>query len=203
VKLKLIKVLRTLLENNKYNIAKIENRIMIYWEDNSSYPEDYIEISQNNNSLYNVLEVHRNDKKNIVENVDEKVAISIAVIICNRLFQPTSNDISITRKLRQLVESGDIVLADNLLKQHLEDSVYLLELEDINRVSLIVNKDKADVKFHGRTIVKNAKLSRGYVVLYNYAKHLMEFNSIYVQIKKVVGYTAKKVYMENIYLFGE
>ena len=98
--------------------------------------ENYIEIEENNN-VFNVLEVHRADKVLRKQTDKKNKAIILAVVLFKKIFDNVSD------------------------------------------------RNVAHVVFNGRYIVKDATISRTYVVLYNYCRNLQEIRKFFRDNKKI------------------
>jgi len=201
VKLKLISELKKMLNRTEYKIDEINDKIIINYGSAYLSPEDYIEIKIYHN-IYEVCEIHKDIRKIGVKTDKKNDAIVFAIILCKRLYESNAADKIIAKKIRQFVDEGNVSAAKELLKENLFEDKYSLEYEIDGKICLIQQENKAYVKFHGKNLVENAKISRGFVALYNYSRNLMEISAIYNMLKLNYDFSYEQKEVEDIYIFG-
>lgn len=192
--------LKEILGDPKYNIKQFDDRIIIDYGENY-YPEDCIEIKINE-SDYEVREVHRDRVTIGVKTNKEDDAIVFGIVLCKRLFESNNRDVKIISSLLELVKNNNIDDAVQLLKDNLIENKYSLTYEYRDKICLIKHDNKCDIMFHGKKIVENSELSRGFAVLYNYTRNLMEIDKIYSVLKNNFNFTYEQQELEDIYIFG-
>lgn len=200
MKLRLISELKRILNKTEYKMKEVNDKVVVYYGDKHLYPEDYIEIELYEN-YYIVCEIHRDIKKIGVKTDKKTDAIVFAIVLCKRLYESDTGDKKVVRNVRQLVDEGNMNAAKELLKDNLVQDKYSIVLEE-DKICLIQQGDKVNVRFHGKNLVENAKLSRGYVALYNYARNLMEISLIYDMVKINFDFSYGRNELEDIYIFG-
>ncbi|GKX28614.1 hypothetical protein SH1V18_10940 [Vallitalea longa] len=197
----MINELREILNKPEYDIRKVNDRIMICYGNSNFYPEDYIEIKIYEND-YEVCEIHKDITRTGVRTNKKDDVIVLTIVLCKRLYESDGGDIKIARTIRKLVNEEKIKEGIVLLKENLTEDNYSLTSEEKDKVCLIINENKCNVKFHGKNLVENAKLSRGFVALYNYSRSLMEITAIYNLLSLNFNFSYEKKELEDIYIFG-
>lgn len=163
---KLVNIIRVLLQGVKYDRRETDSTIVLY----DGYPEDYILIEKAPGAdRFMVFEVHRNDKRFRAEGEQEEAAVFAAVLYkrwCDEIDRVKA------KTLRDYVNSGEEEKALALIREWFDERCYTIGTEDPARISFLPSGDLADVKFGGEFIVQGASLARAYVVLYNYCEKL-------------------------------
>jgi len=202
VRLKLINLVKKFLINQDYHFVEDNSFVRVFYGKNNVYPEDYILFGKQGVTS-EVFEVHRDEKKEILKSNDENFAIMTVVIICKRTFEAPNSEASITREIRNEVAHGNIGRANQILNENLNSNIFSILKEKFDRISLLRKGNETDIKFQNKYITENANLSRGYVVVYNYAKRLMEFEKIYSQLKDEFNVKGEYKKLANLYIFGK
>lgn len=198
----MINLIKKFLINEEYHFVEDERSVQVFYGKDSVYPEDYILLRKQEVNI-EVLEVHRNEKKEIVISNDENFAIMTTVIICKRIFEAPNNEVSITREIRNEVTKGNTGSANQMLYKNLNANLFSINKEEFYKVSLVRKENESDIKFQGKYIIENANLSRGYVALYNYTKQLMEFEKIYNKLKAEFNPQNEYKKLAGLYIFGK
>jgi len=177
-RLKLIDKIKSLLKDENINVTKKDNQIVIFKRTSNSYPEDYIDIEKmKKENKYIVYEVHRDEKKIIIQ-ADEEEALIYAVIKFKKIFDDFPTQIR-ARSIRNDIEEGKEKEAIEKIIMWFDSSVYSIGNEVEGKISLIYSGDCVDVKFCGEYIVKNVSKARGYAVFYNFCEKLKYIYSYY------------------------
>ncbi len=77
-----------------------------------------------------------------------------------------------------------------------------LELTDFSKISLIINGEKADVKFRNEYLVQDINLVRAYGVLYNYCKKLENIREWYGKLHEDSLGNVSRDEVEMLYILG-
>lgn len=195
-------MVKKFLINEEYHFVEDESFVQVFYGKDNVYPEDYILLRKQEINI-EVLEVHRNEKKEILKSTDENFAIMTTVIMCKRIFEAPNNEVSITREIRNEVTKENIDRANQILYKNLNADLFSIIKEEFDKVSLLMKGSKSDIKFQDKYITENANLSRGYVVLYNYTKRLMEFEKIYNKLKDEFNVQNQYKKLAGLYIFGK
>lgn len=197
----MINILHKLLQNDKYIIKNLSEKIILYVNSEHNYPEDYIEIKKADNK-YIIAEVHR-DIYQIKYNTDDYTnAIVVAVILCKRLFDDIADRI-MAETIRDYLKSGNEEKAKNYIIDRFGGQIFSIDSEDDKKISMIKSGDKADIKFAGTYLVEDASLSRAYVALYNYCNKLVYISDFYNDIKEEIGCKLGKDSIQKLYILGK
>ncbi|WP_017472971.1 hypothetical protein [Amphibacillus jilinensis] len=203
----MIEKFQKILDSNKYSIIEKDNSIKIHPVDNNLViPDQHVNI-QEYDSKYFIFLVSRNEKKQVAEiNVkDIDFSIAIAIVICKSNFEQPCQDLAFIRKIRELIKNNEIDNVEKLFKQEINNDFFSIENHKENNINLYRNGDRASVYYNKDYIVKEVKLSRAYVVLYNYVKLLEEFEPIYKELTNYLRVNKNNDYFElrKYYVFGE
>ncbi len=197
----MINILHKVLQNKKYIIKDLKERIILYVNSEHNYPEDYIEIKKEENT-YMIIEVHR-DIHQIKYNTDDyKDAIVVAVILCKRLFDDIA-DRSMAETIRGYLKSGNEEKAKKYIINMFGEQIFSIGSEDDKKISMMKFGDKANVKFAGTYLVEDASLSRAYVALYNYCNKLAYISDYYNDIKEQIEFKLSKYSIQKLYILGK
>lgn len=189
------------LQNENYRFIEEENLIQIFYGIGCKYPEDYIIIKKCEDYI-ELLEVHRDEEKIIIKSNDENFVIITVIVLCKRIFEAPSNDAIVVRELRSEVSNGNIERANKILDENLNSNFFSINEENTGKIIMLNCGEKVHIKFQDKFIVENAILSRGYVVLYNYAKLLMEFEKIFKQLSEEFNTQNKYQNLATLYIIG-
>lgn len=184
----MIDKIKDILDNTKYSILNNENGIEIYTIKNKVIVQDkYIRIvtSDCNFVLY---VISRDIAQKVAESLDENFTIGITIVLCKKYFEHPQIDNIFARELRTTVDKGNFDIANQMLEKKCNNKYYsLYELEE-GKVCLFNRNGNICVLYkYGmveKEIVQNAQLSRAYVVVFNYATLLENYDYIYKTILK-------------------
>ena len=196
----MISLLKQILQIDNCKIREADNKILIF-EANALYPEDYIEVSCQKESIV-VSEVHRADSKVIIDTSVNEKAVIYACVLCMRLFETLSKD-DRADELKKNVKNNEIYYANAFLKSIFSSNTYTIGVEDVFKISLIANAEKADVKYRNEYLAKDAGLVRAYGVLYNYSKELEYIRDWYKKNSKDKLKDIEVDEVESLYILGK
>lgn len=198
----MIHTIQILLQGEDYSLKELNGRIVLFGGNSTIYPEEYIEIeNQISNDKFIVAEVHRNVKQIKKETGKREEAAIYAVIIYKRLYDNIVNRMK-ARDIREYLNRGEEEKALNCIVDCFDNSIYSIDYEDRMKISLIYVGDKADVKFGGEYLAENVRLSRGYVVFYNYCEKLQYISSYYNEIQEKINFDMSHEKVFRLYIFG-
>ena len=149
-----------------------------------------------------ISEVHRADSKVIIETSVKENAIIYASVLCMRLFEPLYRDVRVDQ-LKTYVKNNEIYQANAFLESIFSNNTYAVGGEDVLKISLISNENKADVKYRNEYLAQNASIVRAYGVLYNYSKKLEYIRGWYEKINKANLKNIKVDEIESLYILGQ
>ena len=195
----MINIVQVLLQDEKYHLQAFDKKIIIYKANLNVYPEDYIEIEKATEiDKFIVSEVHRDEKQFKIETEKEEACIC-AVVIYKKLYDSIVDRVK-GRCIRNYVNSGEEEKALDCIRGWFDNSVYSIDIEDSQRISLIQSGDKVDVNFGGEYLVENVPKDRGYVVLYNYCEKLRNITLFCNEIQKRVSCTVNREKIIKMYI---
>lgn len=169
-----------------YSIVQGEEIVEIFHiENNMEEQEKYFTIEKTN-SHYSIHMVSRGKKRLLMESEDERYIIACLVVLCFKNFEHPNNDPKTIRQIRTLAESGDEAGAEEIIAQSIGRQFYSINQELHNKVNLLYEGSATTVKYEEIVLIEKAKISRGYVALYNYANLLMHFQVIFEYINQVI-----------------
>ena len=170
----------SLLNDKECVIKNIRDKIILY-NCKQIYPEDHIEIKKANvNNKYDVLDVHRDEKKLVIE-ADIETAIIYAAVLYKKAYDPM--DESKRKYICTYAEKNKFDEVICSIRLWFSDDIYSIGIEDIKKISILNNNENIDVKFGGKYIVKNVSKISGYIVFYNYCEQLRNIKLFYEKIK--------------------
>lgn len=199
----MIKIISTLLQNEKFNIAEQGDTTILYETGLVNYPEDCVQIEHRPAAgKFVVSEVHRDIKQEKIETEKEDEAGIYAVVLYKRLYDEIV-DRTKAIDIRNCLDAGDERKALDSIINRFDTSLFSIDIEDKLKISLIHTENNVDVKFGGEYIAKNATLSRGYVVLYNYCEKLKHICSFYDEVCKKINSTINRETILKMYILGK
>lgn len=172
-----------ILDSDKYKILNRENGIKVYnIQDGMTFQEKFYTLINVNDSIA-IYEVSRDIEKEIGIFKDYKFAIGVLIVLCCKKFERPSENNEIIRKLRGYAEENNIELSCQILKKECDEKFYSIFSFKENAICLIKENDTYNIYYKSKTdekiIISATKLSRAFVVTYNYAKMLKYYDSIY------------------------
>lgn len=198
----MINIISALLQDEKYNLIRHDNKILLYRENLEHYPEDYIQIeSEPINCNFIVSEVHRDTKQVKFETEKAEDANIYAVVLYKRWHDNIVNKTKV-RDIRNYIDAGEEKKALGEIISSFGDSLFCVDREDDFKISLIHTGDKVDIMFGGEYIVEKVTLSRGYVVFYNYCEKLRYICEFYDKICKRINCTINRETILKVYILG-
>lgn len=202
-RLGLIHLIRVLLQDHEYNVKELEGKLVLFKGGSNIYPEDFIEIDRGGAiRKFTVYEVHRDVKQMKLQTEEEEEAFICAIILYKKVYDDIV-DRKKARNIRNYVNTGEDEKALNYSIEGIADSLYAIGYEDNLKISFIKSNDKVDVKFEGEYLAKNASLSRGYVVLYNYCEKLQYISSFYDEIQNQLECKIDREKVLKWYILGK
>lgn len=175
-----------------YSIRQIESGIEVYHLENKVISQEKYILLQKEIDAYTVILVTRGERRIIYKGVNEDFAIAYIIILCKKYFEHPETDTLSIRELRNLVDDNKIDEVYKILNEKLNKKYYLIDSQKDRKICLFIKGDKAYVQYNMLEIIADAKLSRGYVVLYNYSRLLEFFDVLYYQL-------GEKLNIENGY----
>jgi len=202
----LISILKDILDSSIYSILNIEYGIEIYYiESDMILQEKYIRIKNVDNKFV-LYVVSRNDIKEIVASEDKILIVLISIVLCKKYFQHPQSDNSFIRELRMIVDAKNINQAKEMLKYKCNEMYYSIFEKEEKKICLLNKNGKISVVYKNgnfeKAIVEDAKLSRAFVVIYNYATLCETFDYIYNnELKKIEKESIDYYKLLEYYLF--
>ena len=182
----MINIVRNILDEKNYKIINSGNSIDVYPIVNGIVEQEvYITMKQDFNS-YQIFVVHRDEKKIIKKTDNFNKALSIVVVLCKKYFEHPKSNNNVIREIRKLASEGDFEKINTIFKNKLDSNSFSLSKVIDNKISLKRKEDMVDIVFKGEYIANNVKISRGYVILFNYANLLMCFNELFSELSKLL-----------------
>lgn len=197
----MINIIQLLLQNEKFEVLKDGDRIILSRSNLCGYPEVYIEIEKIHDK-FAVSEVHRDTKQIRIETEEENEANIYAVILYKRLYDEIIDKVR-ARSIRRYLDAGEEKKALDCIAGDFDDALFSIDSEDKQKISLIHSSGGIDVKFGGEYLAENATLSRGYVVLYNYCEKLRYISSFYDEMCQQSDYTINRESTIKMYILGK
>lgn len=172
-----------ILDSDKYKIFNIENGIELHnVEKGSIFGEIFYKLIYVNDSIL-IYEVSRGNEKLIGTFKEEKFAVGVLVVLCCKNYENLKQDNEILERLRGYAKENNIDLCLEILKKECGEKSYSVFSFKENAICLINENDTYNIYYKSKTdekmIVSGARLSRAFVVTYNYAKMLKYYDSIY------------------------
>lgn len=156
-------------------------------------PETYLGMKYDIEQ-YQVFIKSKNDLK-IIKNCQKKdEAIALLILLNKKYFERPQIDVAISRRLRELINDKKFVDAECILEQYLHGYYSINQLKDNEICLLKDNNGLVNIIFNGDIIISSARLSRGYVALFNYSYLLMFFDKLFKEIDKTLD--IKELYHE-------
>lgn len=189
------------MQDEKYNLVKYENKVVLSKKNLTGYPENYIEV-ENVLDKFIVSEVHRDTKQVKIETGEEEEANIYAIIFYKRLYDDVGDKLKL-RNIRRYLDDGEEKKVLDCIASDFDSSLFSIDNEDDFKISLLHSGNGVDVKFGGEYLAENATLSRGYVVLYNYCEKLRYISSYYDQMCEKLDYILNRELIIRMYILGE
>ena len=165
-------------------------------------PENYI-LVQNFGDCFKIYDVSRNDKYLRVQDTSEDFIICCIILLCKNCRGENFNETFVRKELRNFANKKQFDKVCEFISNKVDTQYFVINKEDFAKVSMIIKEDVASIKYQNIYISKDDPLRIAYVVLYNYAKKLMEFNLEFQTLS--LKYDIKDKYDElaRLYLFGQ
>lgn len=196
----MINIVCNILDEKNYKIINSGNSIDVYPIVNGVVEQEvYITMKQDFNS-YQIFVVHRDEKKVIKKTDNFNKALSIVVVLCKKYFEHPKSDNNVIREIRKLASEGDFEKINTIFKNKLDSNSFSLSKVIDNKISLKRKEDMVDIVFQGEYIANNVKISRGYVILFNYANLLMCFNEIFSELSKLLEINNEYEMLSKLYI---
>lgn len=196
----MINIVRNILDEKNYKIINSGNSIDVYPIVNGIVEQEvYITMKQDFNS-YQIFVVHRDEKKIIKKMDNFNKALSIVVVLCKKYFEHPKSNNNVIREIRKLASEGDFEKINTIFKNKLDSNSFSLSKVIDNKISLKRKEDMVDIVFKGEYIANNVKISRGYVILFNYANLLMCFNELFSELSKLLEINNEYEMLSKLYI---
>lgn len=196
----MINIVRNILDEKNYKIINSGNSIDVYPIVNGIVEQEvYITMKQDFNS-YQIFVVHRDEKKIIKKTDNFNKALSIVVVLCKKYFEHPKSNNNVIREIRKLASEGDFEKINTIFKNKLDSNSFSLSKVIDNKISLKRKEDMVDIVFKGEYIANNVKISRGYVILFNYANLLMCFNELFSELSKLLEINNEYEMLSKLYI---
>ncbi|HEL1224855.1 TPA: hypothetical protein TVN82_001546, partial [Streptococcus equi subsp. zooepidemicus] len=127
----MIDKIKNILFDVRLSANKIENEIIFY----NDFPEDSISLSFADNKFV-IEEIHRDNRIRLMETTSEDNAILYCVAILDQIFN-TSKNIKITREIKEYIQEGNIIAAEQLLSEKLDPTLFSLGSVEKDKLTLV------------------------------------------------------------------
>lgn len=170
-----LKLIDKLIENSNIKMIKEKDGKTLLMKKTAIYPENYVEIENKMNVFY--INVIQRDECKLVSKTENEINAKIkAIVMAKKLFDSISDEDTIGT-LEELIDNGNKDCISEFFET-LGFANYCIGNENTEKISMIQDEGKYNIKYRERYIVKNVKEKRAYIVLYNYSnklKHITDF----------------------------
>lgn len=195
--------IKKFLNYDCYKIYQSEKEIEVYpIEKEIVNPALSVQIKWN--TEYEISVKSRNDKRIITKSKQKNFSIAAMIILCKKYFEHPKNDVDTINKLKNLIEQSNLEDANKLLEEKLDKKFYSITEnieKDFSKICMAIKGDKVDIVFHKKYILRDISVSRAYIVLYNYAKLLENFDKWFYILNKELPINDKYDALAELYIF--
>ncbi|HEL0752901.1 TPA: hypothetical protein TU139_000891, partial [Streptococcus equi subsp. zooepidemicus] len=138
----MIDKIKNILFDVRLSANKIENEIIFY----NDFPEDSISLSFADNKFV-IEEIHRDNRIRLMETTSEDNAILYCVAILDQIFN-TSKNIKITREIKEYIQEGNIIAAEQLLSEKLDPTLFSLGSVEKDKLTLVKENNAYSLIFN-------------------------------------------------------
>ncbi|HEK9188598.1 TPA: hypothetical protein SUH72_002036, partial [Streptococcus equi subsp. equi] len=153
----MIDKIKNILFDVRLSANKIENEIIFY----NGFPEDSVSLSFAGNKCI-IEEIHRDNRIRLMETTSEYHAILYCVAILDQIFN-TSKNIKITREIKEYIQEGNIIAAEQLLSEKLDPTLFSLGSVEKDKLTLVKENNAYSLIFNDVQILTDLSSLRAYI----------------------------------------
>ena len=184
-----------------YRIIQDTEYLDVYGGSTDEYKDVCIRMQYEDDCFYFYL-INRGKKTEKGFEEDMGTAFIKLYILCRSIYDPSPDQLPCL-DIRAAVKRNDYSAAEDLIRAEVSDDFFSTKDIDPDRICLLIERDKGTALYQGKTIEKSMSLGRAFIVLFNCARWLKRFRSIYDDLSAKTGSVPEYDTLAYIYIFEE